>query len=282
MSQNKQPIKFAQDLSWPEAPRWKDGLLWISDVHNFRVISIDAEGKIASEIKIEGRPAGMDFIENDKILIATGVSKQLLEINTSNGEVHPVADLGESVKGSLNDLVTHKNGWSWVGDTGFIYNQDVPKNCGQIFAYHPKYGVKSVISDVFFPNGMVVTPDGKSLYVNETFANKISRFDILEDGNLGNRTTHANLPGSPDGLCLDAEGYLWVPLLFEEKFVRVSSKGEVVQEINFPNKNTIACMTGGTDRKKLYLCVANIEAKNPKTKGQIYSVDIDTSGAGRP
>ncbi|WP_346910161.1 SMP-30/gluconolactonase/LRE family protein [uncultured Roseibium sp.] len=276
---------FASGLAWPEAPRWRNGRLWISDVWNFRLVSISESGAVHQVAEIDGRPSGMDFDAGGRICLATGAGRQILSVDPETGKASVIHDIGANSTGFLNDMILGPDGWGWVGDTGFLFGQDEPVRTGKIFAHHPDHGFKVAAPDLFFPNGMVIAPDGKTLYVCETFGKSILKFEIAADGGLTNRSVHAVLPGSPDGLCMDDAGCLWVPLLFEHAFVRLSPEGKVIERLEFPGKNPIACVFGGEDRKDLYLCLAAIDKSDPdhiKRFGEIYRLRPGVAGAGRP
>lgn len=279
------PELLARGLTWPEAPRWAQGSLWISDVHNFRLARIGRDGSATTVCQIEGRPSGMDFAADGSLLLATALGRELVVVDAAAGSATAVADLSGLAKAALNDLVTHPDGWSWVGDTGFMFGVDEPTRSGSVIAYHPVHGARTVAENLFFPNGMAISPDGSTLYLSETFGRCIRAFDIGSQGALGRPRLYAELPGSPDGLCLDAEGCLWVPLLFEGEFVRISPKGEVVERIAFPGMSAIACVLGGENRSTLFLCVCRVDrsvADAPIRKGEIHTVRAPASGAGRP
>lgn len=279
------PKLFAQGLAWPESPRWRNGELFVSDVHNFRLVKVMPDGSVKTVCAVEGRPAGMDFAADGSLLLATGVRKELFRIDPQTGAQECVAELGDVATGYLNDLITHSSGWSWVGDTGFRFGVDDPVVNGSLWAYHPDHGLKLAATDIFFPNGIVTSADNKTLYLAETFGKRISAFDIGDDGSLHNRRLHADLPGEVDGLCLDAEGCLWAPLLFQGEFLRVSPDGTAVDKISFPGKNAIACVAAGKDRGTLFLCVCTMDRTDPDKlvrDGEIYSVSLPVPGAGRP
>ncbi|MDR3376555.1 MAG: SMP-30/gluconolactonase/LRE family protein [Ancalomicrobiaceae bacterium] len=281
----EQPVLLASGLAWPESPRWRDGELFISDVHHFRLVKISTDGAVETVCTVEGRPAGMDFAADGSLLLATGVGRELLRIDPSTGARQRVADLGGVAKAFLNDMITHRSGWSWVGDTGFRFGVDDPVANGSLWAYHPDYGVKPAAADIFFPNGMVIGPDDTTLYLVETFGKRISAFDIGEAGALTNRRIHAELPGKADGMCLDADGCLWTAMLFEGAFLRISPAGDVIERIDFPGRNAIACVAAGEDRRTLYLCVCAMDRTdpdNPVRHGEIYTTTLAVPGAGRP
>lgn len=275
----------AEGLSWPESPRWRNDVLYVSDVHNFRVAKVSADGQPETLCNVEGRPAGMDFNADGTLLLATGIGRQLLSVDPSSGAMEIKASLPPSDDSYLNDLVVHPDGWAWFGDTGFRFGMDSPQQNGCLWAYHPQKGLKQVARDIFFPNGLAVSADGATLFVAETFGKRISAFDIGTDGSLTNRRIHAQLRGEPDGLSIDAEGCLWVPLLFLGEFVRIAPDGHEVQTIEFPGMNAIACIGSGDDRKTLFLCVCKADRSNPQKpvlSGEVHIALPVSPGAGSP
>ncbi|MEC7761566.1 MAG: SMP-30/gluconolactonase/LRE family protein [Pseudomonadota bacterium] len=244
---------FADGFSWPEAPRWHEGALWISDVHNFRIARVPGEGPPETAVKVPERPAGMDFARDGTLFYATSLAARIYRWREGS-DPELLFDLGDTLNGNFNDMICGPDGWSWVGETGFTFGQDDPVNLGRIHAFHPDHGCRVVAEDVFFPNGMVVV--GDRLVVCETFGKRLSSFAIGADGALGDRRVFAELPGHPDGLCLDAKGRFWVPLLFEERFVCVSETGDIRSEIAVPGRMAIAC---AVQDETLSLCVARVE-----------------------
>jgi len=279
------PRLHAEGLAWPESPRWRHDALYISDVHNFRVAKISSDGRVETLCKVEGRPAGMDFTEDGSLLLATGIGRQLFSVDAATGAMDLMASLPPAESSYLNDLVVHTDGWAWFGETGFRFGLDTPRDTGSLWAYHPQKGLKQVATDIFFPNGLVVSPDGATLYVAETFGKRISAFDIGADGSLNNRRTHAELRGEPDGLSLDADGCLWVPLLFLGEFVRIAPDGREIDAVGFPGMNAIACIGSGEDRKTLFLCVCKADRTDPQKpvlSGEVHIATVQSAGAGRP
>ena len=278
------PQLFATGLTWPESPRWRGGFLWISDVHGFRLVRIPETGEVEEIARIPGRPSGMDIDADGSILLATALDGKALRID-GNGEVAEEADLSPLTLAYLNDIVTNADGWTWMGDTGFVFGRDEPVPTGRLIAYHPENGNRVVADGIFFPNGMAISPDGATLYLAETFGKRISSFRIGNAGSLTGRGLHAELPGSPDGICIDEEGCLWVALLFEGLFVRLAPDGTIIDRISFPNRNAIACMLGGEEGRTLYLCVAEVDRTDPDNlvrRGEIYTVPAPSPAVKRP
>jgi len=155
----------------------------------------------------------------------------------------------------------------------------------------PDGHLRPVAGDIQFPNGMVITPDGRTLIISESFAGRLTAFDIGADGSLSGRRVFAEGLG-PDGICMDAEGAVWVGTGFS--IARVADGGEVLQRVELPeNRAPFALMLGGPDRRTLFICtaewrvadghVANLErlASGPRT-GQILTLTVEVPGTGRP
>lgn len=244
---------FAEGFSWPEAPRWHGGALWISDVHNFRIARVRCGSAPETMLKVEERPAGMDFTPDGDLFYATSLAARIYRWREGE-EPELLFDLGGALAGNFNDMISGPDGWVWVGETGFTFGQDEPVNRGRIHAFHPDHGCRVVAEGVFFPNGMVVV--GDRLIVCETFGKQLSSFRIGADGALDDRRVLAELPGHPDGLCRDAKSRFWVPLLFEERFVCLSGTGEMLSDIAVPGRMAIAC---ASQDETLSLCVATVD-----------------------
>ena len=140
--------------------------------------------------------------------------------------------------------------------------------------------------DLMFPNGAVITPDGKTLIVGETFANRMTAFDIAPDGGLSNRRLWASLAKDvyPDGCCLDAEGAIWIASPFTNEVIRVREGGEVLERIA-ATQGVFACMLGGPGRRTLYALTASSADPNARFEdrtGRIEAVEVDVPGAGLP
>ena len=126
---------------------------------------------------------------------------------------------------------------------------------GWIKLVTPDGQVRQVAGDIQFPNGMVITPDNRTLIISESFAARLTAFDIDRDGGLSHRRVFAGGLG-PDGICLDADGAVWVS---SGGFgvVRVASGGEILQRIELAeNRAPFALMLGGPDRRTLFILTA--------------------------
>lgn len=284
-----QPSIVVDGIVYPEGIRWGQGKVWFSDILDSRVYSYDPQtGRTEVVVELQDRPSGLGFLPDGRLLIATMGERKLLRLDPDGLKL--VADLS-ALCGMINDMVTDAQGRTYL-DSHF----DVAAEASGIVLVEPSGEHRIVAEDMKSPNGLAITPDGKTLVANDLFANRILAFDIVEDGSLTNRRVFAELGGdSPDGLCLDAEGGAWIGLPFQGKFRRIEEGGEVTHEILCGNKWGIAPVLGGSDRRTLFLCTAEVtlEAmprliKDPRNarqecKGWIEAVEnAPAPGAGWP
>lgn len=262
---------WATGFSWPEAPRWHRGALWISDVHNFRIAQVQDGQNAKTVLDVAERPAGMDFTSGGDLLYATSLAARLYRWS-GGAQPELLFDLGDGLNGNFNDMIVGPDGWAWVGETGFAFGLDEPVNRGRIHGFHPDHGCRVVAEDVFFPNGMIVA--GNRLILCETFGKQLTSFRIGQNGALEDRRVLAKLPGHPDGLCQDRLGRLWVPLLFEERFLCLSADGDHLFQIDVPGQMAIAC---AADRERLFLCAATLKTLPdgpPERHGSVFSLPL--------
>jgi sugar lactone lactonase YvrE len=145
--------------------------------------------------------------------------------------------------------------------------------------------VRVAAPDLAFPNGMVITPDGRRLIVGESFAARLTAFERRPDGTLGDRRVFAKLSGAvSDGICLDAEGCVWVASPISRECLRVREGGEVLERVRTQGQS-IACMLGGADRRTLYVLTS--EGIDPaecarRRSARVEQVQVDVPGAGWP
>ena len=250
------PQPLASGLRYVEAPRWRDGFLWFSDVHDYRVKRANPLGEVEVVCEAPGRPSGLGFLPDGRLLMATALDRKLWIVE--NGRSREVADLAGLAAGLLNDMVVDSFGQAFVGDTGFRLGKEAPRP-GRLLRWRAGEGARVVAEGLEFPNGCAITPDGRRLYVAETFGRRITSFDLAADGSLGGRATFAELDWPPDGICLDAEGGLWIGLPEGARFVRLDKNGWLQHAIRAPWPFAVAPVFGGEDRRRLFLASADTD-----------------------
>src|SRR5918997_1266259 len=133
-----------------------------------------------------------------------------------------------------NDMVVDGRGRAWVGNAGFDLSvRPLEVRAAEVVLVTPDGHARVVDDEVLFPNGSVVTPDGGTLIVAETFGQRLTAFTIADDGSLTDRRLFAPLAGSaPDGLCLDADGAVWVADATGSACLRVGEGGEGLDRVD--------------------------------------------------
>jgi len=272
-------------LMFPEGPRWHDGKLWFSDIHAYQVMTVDLDGNAEKIVKVPGQPSGLGWLPTGQMLIVSMMDRRLMRLDL--GGLTEVADLNELASFHCNDMVVDREGRSYIGNFGFdlgVHPFEIQP--AELVLVMPDGKSRVVADEMIFPNGIVITPDGRTLIVAETFGQRLTAFDIKTDGSLKRRRIWAQLDGIfPDGICLDAEGSIWLASSGKTREVlRVREGGEVTHRINVET-TPYACMLGGPDRHTLFVLTS--ETSDPsearaKASGRIEIVQVDVPGAGLP
>lgn len=276
--------QLAEGLRFAEAPRWHAERLWFSDVHDYKLKTVDLDGSVDVVAEVPGRPSGLGVLPDGRMLMATALDRKLWTVDP-DGDVTEVADLGPLAGGLLNDMVVDGSGRAYVGDTGFNIAKGEKPAPGRVLLWSQDVGPRVAAEGVDFPNGCVVTPDGSRYIVAETLGKRISSFSIADDGGLGDRSSFARLDSPPDGLCLDEDGAVWAGLPHESAFVRVAAGGAVERRVASAAPFAVACALGGGDRRTLFLCSAYTDLERLSkgdTTGRIDALPVDVAGAGWP
>jgi sugar lactone lactonase YvrE len=277
-----EPRVILDGLAYVESPRWHDGRLWFAHWGTDEIIAVDQDGK--SEVVGHG-PGGLGWSIGwlrDGRLLTTGEG---LFRHEPDGSRVPHADLSH-MAGDWNELVVDGRGNIYVnGRCEFDFSGAPPQ--GIIALVTPDGGVRQVADGIAFPNGIVVTPDNRTLIIAESIAASLTAFDIADDGSLSNRRTWAGGIGA-DGICLDSEGAVWAqsgPM--ETACVRVREGGELLERIEV-DRSPFACMLGGPDGRTLFILAAEwrgfeqIEQAIAERTGQVLVADAPAPRAGWP
>ena len=270
-------------LAFPEGPRWRDGKLWFSDMHGDRVMSVDLEGRSETVVEVPGRPSGLGWLPDGRLLVVSMVDRRLLRLDP--GGLTQVADLSALASFHCNDMVVDAQGRAYVGNFGYDVHGGAPVKNAALVLVAPGGEARVVADDLRFPNGTVITPDGRTLVVGETLGQRLTAFDIEDDGSLGGRRVWAQLEGAfPDGICLDAEGGIWVANAAGTEVLRVLEGGELTHRLSV-STHAFACMLGGPDRRTLFVCTAETsepEKARANATGRIEIAEVEVPGAGLP
>ena len=277
-----EPRILMTSVALGESPRWHDGRLWFSDCGAQEIIALAPDGTSEVMLQAPSLPFCIDWLPDGRLLIVSGREGLLLR-QEPDGSLATYADLTSISRHPWNDIVVDGRGNTYVNTVGFDFpgGQFAP---GFVALVTPNGTVQQVADELAFPNGMAVTPDNSTLIVAESYGERLTAFNIAEDGSLSNRRVWADTPGDhPDGICLDADGAVWYADVGSSHCVRVREGGEVVRTVTL-DRGCFACMLGGAERKTLYIVAARFpDAMNGGERtGQVIAVEAPAPHAGWP
>lgn len=283
------------ELGFGEAPRWCCDRLWYSDFYLHAVCSMRADG---SDHRVEHRvgeqPSGIGWLPNGDMLVVSMIDQKVLRF-TPDG-THVFSDISAYCGFWANDMLTSMTGVSYVGNFGFdldllLKEKGVegllasPPPTTNLVVINEEGHIIQVVDEMAFPNGTVITPDGKTLIIGETMAFRLTAFDIRDDGTLSNRRAWAQLDFvATDGMCIDAEGQIWLANALKPEVLRVKEGGEITGTAS-TSQNAFACALGGDDRRTLFIMTAPTSDRfhiADKTLGAIETARVSVPGAGQP
>jgi len=283
-----EPQVLMTGIAFGESPRWHDDRLWFADWGARELIAVDLEGK--SDVMLQlGFPSFQaicfDWLPDGRQLIVSSREGLVLR-REPDGSLVTHADLTRLSDPSWNEIVVDGRGNAYLNSIGFDLGSGAEAAPGILALVTPDGSARQVADGIAFGNGMAVTPDNSTLIVAESYANRLTAFDIAADGSLSNRRVWADLgSGVPDGICVDAEGAVWYADVPNKHCVRVREGGEMLQKVDL-DRGCFACMLGGPDRRTLFLIAREWRgmagtADEART-GQVLTVDAPAPGIGWP
>ncbi len=290
---DRQVERLAEGLYFPEGARWHDGRLYVSDFYDRLVLAFDPDGTRTVLCEVPGQPSGLGFTPDGDLLVVSMLDRRLLRLR--DGELTEVADLSKLAPYHCNDMYVDAEGRAYVGNFGADLAIDGVQP-GPLLRVDPDGTVAVAAEDLVFPNGIVATADG-TLLVAETFAYRVSAYDLGPDGTLTGRRVWASFDSppahdfatavaatsvSPDGICLDAEGALWVADATGAGAHRVREGGEVLESVSTGDVTAFAVALGGEDGRTLYMCAGPALGRvDPAADryGSILTTRVDVPGA---
>lgn len=272
-------------LSFGEGPRWHEGRLFFSDFYTHRVLAIAPGGSAETIAEVPQRPSGLGWLPDGRLLIVSMVDRCLMVKDQAG--LKRYADLSGIAGGPCNDMVVDSKGRAYVGNFGFDRWAGQSERPACLARVDPDGRVSRAAEDLLFPNGTVITPDGKTMVIGETQGHRLTAFDIAADGTLSNRRVFAQLDAIfPDGICLDAEGAIWVAdARGGNGVVRVFQGGRIERRIAVgAQRYAYACMLGGDERRTLFICTNSGSGPEiaDKREAKVEFIRVDVPGAGLP
>jgi len=247
-----------------EGPRWQDGRFWFSDFFAREVCSVGLDGDVVVEAAFDGRPSGLGWLPDGSLLVVSMLDRKVMR-RQPDGSFVEHADLSALATFHANDMLVDDAGTAYVGNFGFDIDatmaelgvegmlsalmSDPAPYLATLAAVTPDGTVSAAAEQMLFPNGMVLTDDGRTLVVAQTLGMELTAFDRAADGTLSNRRVWAPLGEAmiaPDGIAIDADGGIWVANAMAPSAHRVVEGGAVTDVVT-TSQLAFACQIGGPE-----------------------------------
>ena len=232
---------------------------------------------------MDDRPSGLGWLPDGRLLVVSMHHRTVLR-REPDGTLATHADLAPVATSHANDMVVAADGTAYVGNFGSDVFGGSSRATAQLAIVRPDGAVLGGPTDLEFPNGSVISADGRTLIVGESFARRYRAFPIAPDGTLGTGRVWADVTErSPDGCTLDAEEAIWFANAVGREVVRVREGGHVEEVISTPD-GSYACALGGTDGRRLFVATAATlpTPDAPLGTGRLWAVDVDVPHGGWP
>jgi sugar lactone lactonase YvrE len=285
MSDDARVEVLIDDAVYTESPRWHDGGLWFSDIGAGQVRRIVPTGDASIVISGMNTPSGLGWMSTGDLLVTSIEDGAIYRVGP-DGAPQIFCDFDRHGVPGTNDMAT-AGGRSYVTCSGFVYTKGLSMEVmsqphGKILLLdHQTGGCRIVAEEMRMPNGVAITPDGRTLIVAEVFAQRILKFDIATDGSLSNPRAFVQLDHIVDGLALDAEGGVWVGA--PNGFKCIGADGDQTDFIPVPGWSCIAPMLGGPDGRTLFMAVSQMEEPDAifdgRARGRILTARVATPAA---
>lgn len=275
---------FIDGLAFPEVPRWHNGRLYFSDMDDHQVMVADGHGNTEVVVRVESRPGGIGWTPNGELLVVS--MHDLCVLRFDGSELREHADLRALARYHANDMCVLPDGRAYVGSFGFNPRAGVPDELIPLLLVEADGSARFTGEPLHFPNGIVVSADGRTLVVAESRGHRLTAFSVQPGGELTDRRLFADLDGAfPDGICIDAEGGVWAALIFDNAVARFEAGGRMTHRVSTGELKAYACMLGGDDGHTLYACAASTSEPGDAARlrrGRILATQVAVPGAGWP
>ena len=263
-------------LCFGEGPRWHEGRLWLSDMHAHQVLAVTPNGDVDVIVEVPAWPSGLGWLPDGDLLIVSMTDRRVLRFDGERTSTH--ADLSGLASFHCNDMVVDSVGRAYVGNFGFDLHARAEARAAELVCVEADGSARIVAEDLMFPNGTVITADGRTLVVGESFGARLTAFDVTASGDLENRRVWAELPQGavPDGICLDAGGGIWSASPTSNECIRQLEGGEVTHRIEV-DQGAFACMLGGEAGDTLFILTSG--SSDPDDCREQRSARIETAPA---
>ncbi len=274
---------------WPVGAELGEGPIWMAEEH--AVYFVDIKGrKLHRWSEKNGQRQSWDAPDQIGFIapleqggFMCGVRGGLMHFNTDTGQFSLYKEVERPIPTNrLNDGFVDYRGRLWFGSmddgqkaaTGSLYRID--HQAGEILRQDPGYVIT---------NGPAMSPDGRTLYHTDTLGHVVYVFDAAADGMLSNKREFARITagGHPDGMAVDADGFVWIAVFRGWRIDRYSPQGEIVETISFPCSNITKLAFGGDDLRTAYVTTAWKELSAEERvqqplAGALFSFRVETPG----
>lgn len=263
--------KLVEGGHFYEGARWHAGHWYVSDLYAHHVLRITPDGATSIVARVDQQPSGLGWLTDDTLLVVSMIDRKVLRVG-SDGTTAVFADIHAITGGFANDMVTDRRGNSWVSNLGFDFFAGEGPRPADLVHIAPDGTASIAAPDMLFPNGMVVSHDGHTLIVAETFGGRLTAFSIAADGSLHDRRIWASVGITPtwdsmhslgqtdimpDGCAIDADGHVWMADAMGNRVVQVAENRGIVREVVVPaGYGAYSCALGGADGRDLLICSA--------------------------
>lgn len=271
-----------------EGARWHDGAWWVSDLYAKKVLRVGVDGTAEAVVTLDHQTSGLGWLPDNSLLVVSMQDQRVMR-RRPDGVLEVYAEVSEHVGFWPNDMFVTRDGYAYISNLGFnMWEGEAPKPTGLV-CIAPDRSVRVVTDPLLFPNGITVTPDGRTLVVAESFGNRMSKFSIEKDGSLSNKKTFAEfgtapswasvdefikVDFAPDGCAIDCEGSVWVADAIFNRVCRIADGGQILEELRTPEGLGIySCALGGEDGHSLLICAApdyDQEKRKAKAEAVLY------------
>jgi xylono-1,5-lactonase len=270
-----------------EGPVWdpREGALWFVDIKNQTVHRYDPE---AREHRTWDAPEYVCFLFRAASGgFVAGLKSGLFNFDPATGAFDRIVNVeSDKPDNRLNDGAVDHAGRLWFGT---MDNKEKAKS-GAFYRFAEGAVTPTGIGDMVVTNGPAVSPDGRTLYLVDTFRRRIEQAEIRDDGSLGERRPFVTIEqgaGFPDGPTVDSEGAVWIGLYSGWSARRYSAAGELIATVKFPAANVTKLAFGGDSLRTVFATTARqglTEEQKQKQplSGHLFQFECDVPGVECP
>lgn len=244
-----------------------EGNVYFTNIPQHMILIWTTENQLDTFRVNSGRANGLYFDKDENLLICEGEKGQITSISTDGNYTAIATEYNGKRFNQPNDLWADRKGGVYFTDPKYGGDEGpLPQDGMHVYYITPNYeSVIRVIDDLEKPNGLIGTPDGKTLYVTDSQGGKTYKYTIHEDGSLTNKTLFVEV--GCDGMTLDKDGNVYLTTNGKQAVDIFSSDGALLESIEIPQQPSNLCF-GGKERNELFITA----------RKSIYRVELNAQG----